>query len=239
MTILGVAVGVLIVLVVAVGQLGNKASGKLKDPQISYPAALLDGTAIGKAGAPVTMETYGDFQCPICAQHSLDVEPSLVAKYVAAGQLRIVHHDIDLLGRGGDESKIPAIGAYCANEQGKYWEYAHWIFNNQAGENQGGFKRARVIQIAVAAGLDEATFTACLDSAPAAAEVAAITAKATGQLGIDSTPTIYLNGQKNVGLKSPAEWGALIEAELAKASASPAASSAPAASPSASASAAP
>ena len=244
MTILGVAVGVLIVLVVAVGQLGNKASGKLVDPQISYPAALKDGTALGKADAPLTMEVYGDFQCPVCAKHSLDVEPTLVAKYVTDGNLRIVHHDIDLLGRGGDESKIPAIGAYCANEQGKYWDYAHWIFNNQSGENVGGFKRDRVIKIAVAAGLDEAKFTACLDDPAAAAEVAAITAKATNELGINSTPTIYLDGQQYVGLKTPTDWATIIDAALAKVNASaapsgsPAVSAAPSAVPSAAPSAA-
>ena len=46
------------------------------------------------------MEVYEDYQCPVCGRYSLDVEPSLVNEYVAAGKLRIVHHDIDLLGRG-------------------------------------------------------------------------------------------------------------------------------------------
>ena len=228
MTILGVAVGVLIVLVVAVGQLGNKGSGKFSDPGIAYPAALLDGTTIGKTDAALTMEVYGDFQCPICGRHSLDVEPTLVAKYVQDGKLRIVHHEIDLLGRGGDESRIPAIGAVCANDQHKYWEYSHWIYNNQAGENIGGFKRERVVQIAVAAGLDEAGFSTCLDSPAAADAVKTITDKATTELGINSTPTIYLNGTQSIGLKSPTQWAAMIDAELAKVNASPAASGSPA-----------
>ncbi len=233
MTIAAVIIGVLIVVVVGIGQLGSKATGTLKDPSMAYPAALQDGTALGKADAPVLMETYGDFQCPVCARNAIDTEPALM-DYVRAGQLRIVHHDIDLLGRGGNESLIPALGGYCANDQGKYWDYDHWIYNNQDGENQGGFRRERVIQIAVAAGLDEAKFTTCLDSAAATDAVSAITAKATTELGVNSTPTIYLNGTKYVGLKSAAEWGALITAELAKASASPAASA-----PAASASAAP
>ena len=224
MTVVGIAIGVLIVAVVAANQLGSKASGKLQDPQIAYPAALIDGNALGKASAPVLMETYGDFQCPVCAQNSLDTEPSLVAKYVANDQLRIVHHDINLLGRGGDESLIPALGGYCALQQGKYWDYSHWIYNNQDGENQGGFKRDRVIQIAAAAGLDQAAFTTCLDSSAASDAVSAITTKATGELGINSTPTIYLNGTQYVGLKAPSEWSTLIDAELAKASAAPAGS---------------
>ena len=237
MTILGIAAGVLIVLVVAVGQLGNRVTGKLADPQINYPAALLDGTAIGKADAPLTMEVYSDFQCPVCARHSLDIEPSLVARYVNDGTLRIIHHDIDLLGRGTDESKIPAIGAVCANEQGKYWNYSHWIYNNQDGENAGGFRKERVISIAAAAGLDEAAFATCLDTQPPADEVALITATAIEELGINSTPTMYLQGTQYVGLKSASDWGALIDAELAKlnaSSAAPSASAGASAAPSAS-----
>jgi protein-disulfide isomerase len=237
MTILGVAVGVLIVLVVGIGQLGNKASGKLVDPAINYPAALLDGTAIGKADAPLTMEVYGDFQCPVCARHSLDVEPSIVNSYVTNGSLRIVHHEIDLLGRGTDESKIPAIGAVCANDQGKYWSYAHWIYQNQDGENTGGFRKDRVIRIAAAAGLDEAAFSTCLDSQPPADQVASVTAKATNELAISSTPTMYLAGVQYVGLKTASDWAKLIDAALAKQnapSAGPSASAGASAAPSAS-----
>jgi protein-disulfide isomerase len=221
MTIAGVVVGVLIVAFVAVNQLGGKVTGELKDPGFQYPAALIDGATLGSADAPVVMEVYGDFQCPVCGRHSLDVEPSLVNKYVTSNQLQIVHHDINLLGRGGDESLTPALGGYCAIEQGKYWDYNHWIYNNQDGENQGGFRKERVIQIATAAGLDEAAFTTCIDSQPARDFVDNITNVAINQLGINSTPTVYLNGTQYVGLKSATDWAALIDAELAKSSPTP------------------
>ena len=60
MTIAGIAVGVLIVVVVAAGQLGGRASGKLSDPGFAYPAALLDGSNAGTVGAPVVMQVYED-----------------------------------------------------------------------------------------------------------------------------------------------------------------------------------
>jgi protein-disulfide isomerase len=221
MTIAGIAVGVLIVVLVAAGQLGNRVTGRLDDPGFSYPAALLDGPSLGSPDAPVVMEMYEDFQCPVCARYSLDVEPTLVAQYVANGQLRIEHNDLDLLGRGTNESLMPALGAYCANEQGSYWPYAHWVYSNQDGENQGGFRRERVVQIAVAAGVEEAAFTACLDSAPAAEHVAGTTAAGL-QLGVNSTPTAYINGTPVVGLQTAAEYGRLIEAALAAASGAPA-----------------
>jgi protein-disulfide isomerase len=230
MTIAGIAIGVLIVVVVGIGQLGNRATGTLSDPGFTYPAALLDGAAIGSTDAPVVLEVYEDYQCPVCAKYSLDVEPALVNKYVTAGQLRIQHNDIAILGSGaaGDESMITAKGAYCANEQGLYWPYAHWIYDNQEGENQGGFRQERVTQIAVAAGVEEQAFTTCMNGDAALAEVGATTSKALG-LGINSTPTMYLGGQQIVGLKSVSELSALIDAELAKASGAPS-SAAPSAS---------
>jgi protein-disulfide isomerase len=230
-TIAAILVGVLIVAVVAVGQLGGKVSGTFKDPGTAYPAALLDGASIGKADAPVALEVYEDFQCPVCAQYSLSVEPILVNQYVQAGTLRIVHHDIAILGRGGvdDESKLAAAGATCANKQGAYWTYAHWVYDNQDGENAGGFRRDRLTAIAEAAGLDPTTFTSCIDDPATVQVVADITTKAVG-LGISSTPTMYIGDQQIVGLKSAQQLGALIEA--AAASPSPSASDA-AASPSA------
>lgn len=231
MTIAGVIVGVLIVVVVGINQLGGKVSGTLEDPAMAYPAALLDGTAIGKADAPVVMDVYEDYQCPVCARYSRDVEPALVSQYVTAGTLRIVHHDLGILGRGGpdDESVLTARGAYCANTQGRYWDYAHWVYANQDGENAGGFRRERLTAIAEAAGLEPAAFGTCLDDAATAAAVDAANAK-SAELGINSTPTSYIGGQQIVGLKSAAELGALIEAELARLSASPAASPAASAS---------
>ncbi|MEW6223822.1 MAG: thioredoxin domain-containing protein [Chloroflexota bacterium] len=226
-------VGVLIVVVVAVNQLGSRVTGTFDDPGTAYPADLLDGATIGKADAPVTLEVYEDFQCPFCAQYSLSTEPVLVSRYVTPGTLRIVHHDIAILGRGGseDESKLTATGATCANRVGMYWDYAHWVYNNQDGENAGGFRRERLTAIAEAAGLEPGAFGACLNDASAIQEVAAATTDATN-LGINSTPTMYVNGTQINTTLSPDEIGAQIEA--AAASAAPSASAG--ASPSASAS---
>ena len=227
-----VLVGVLIVAVVAVNQLGNRATGTLSDPGTAYPAALLDGVTIGTADAPVTLEVYEDFQCPYCAQYSLSTEPVLVSRYVQSGGiLRIVHHDIAILGRGGadDESKLTATGATCADREGMYWDYAHWVYNNQDGENAGGFRRERLTAIAEAAGLERGAFSACLNDATAIQEVADATTQATN-LGINSTPTMYVNGKEITTTLSPDEIGAEIEAAAASAAPSPSGAASPGAS---------
>ena len=176
MTLVGILAGAIIVAVVAFGQLGDRASGQLTDPGIEYPATIQDGRTLGTADAPVTLEVWEDYQCPVCARYALEVEPSIVREYVTPGRVRIVHHDISILGRTSpetptNESTIPAKGAYCANEQDLYWPYAHWIYGNQDGENRGGFRTERVTDIAVAAGVEEAAFSACIATPEALASV--------------------------------------------------------------------
>jgi protein-disulfide isomerase len=221
-------IGVLIVVFVAVQQLGGKATGgSFTDPGINYPAALLDGKEIGNKDAPVTLEVWEDFQCPVCARHSLSVEPILVEKYVKNGILRIVHRDLAFLGRGDpDESLLAASGATCALPQGKYWDYSHWVYANQDGENQGGFRMERLKAIAAAAGVDVTNFESCVNDAATISEVKQSTQTGVG-LGINSTPTMFINGTMVTppGLKSPDELGALIEA--AAASPAPSASATP------------
>ena len=220
-------VGVLIVVFVAANQLGSRVTGTFDDPGINYPAALLDGRTIGNADAPVTLEVWEDDQCPVCAKHTLSVEPLLVEQYVKTGVLRIVKKDLAFLGRGGsdDESVLAASGAVCSNQQDKYWDYTLWVYNNQDGENAGGFRRERLKAIAEAAGVDVTNWDTCIDAAETRAEVTASTDEGVG-LGINSTPTMVLGGQQIVGLQTVEQLGALIEAEAAKASASPAASAA-------------
>ncbi len=233
MTFAGIGVGLLIVIVVAIGQLGGTT--KLKDPAISYPAALVSGATLGKADAKVTIEVYGDFQCPFCAQYDLNIEPVLVNKYVTTGVARVVHHDFEFIGqqKADRESQRASAGAVCAVAQGKYWDYSHWVFNNQIGENVGSYKLERLVAIAAAAGLDTAAFGTCLNDPATLATVDAATKEALTVRNIVSTPTIFINGVSadwGKTVRNADQLGALIDA-AAKGTASPAPSSSASAKP--------
>jgi protein-disulfide isomerase len=199
---------------------GQKAADPttLVTPASPTPVALADGAALGKADAPVTLEVWTDFQCPVCGQYARTVEPQLVAKYVTPGTLRIVHHDAAFQGAksgaGYDESVEAAAGARCAADQRGYWPFQDWAFANQSGENQGAFAAARLASIASAAGLDVPAWKACVATGDqqAAARTATQSALASG---VNATPTLSINGQVIVGLRSVAELSALIDAAAA------------------------
>jgi len=192
----------------------------LVTPASPTPVTLAQGRTLGKADAPVTLEVWTDFQCPVCGVYARTVEPLLVSRYVTPGTLRIVHHDAAFQGEKSsspyDESVEAAAGARCAADRNAYWPFQDWVFANQNGENAGAFAATRLTSIASAAGLDITTWKACLATGTAQAAARTETAAAVAS-GINATPTMRLNGETIVGLKSITDLGARIDAAAAAA----------------------
>ena len=216
----GIGVIVLGALILLTSQGTAIDTAGLVTPASPTPVSLADGRAIGAADAPVTLELWSDFQCPSCGQFARTVEPALVSRYVAPGTLRIVHHDAAFQGaKSGsayDESVEAAAGARCAAAQGAYWPFHDWVFANQKGENQGAFAAARLASMASAAGLDVTAWKSCVASGTEQAAARSETAEALAA-GVNATPTMKLNGQTIVGLRSVTDLGGLIDAAAAAA----------------------
>jgi protein-disulfide isomerase len=198
-----IVVGAVALIVVLNQKSPGTASGSgLITPTTSYPAGLENGEVLGKANAPVTLEIYGDFQCPVCGVLARSYLPQLVAEFVTTGKVKIAPRDLNFRGGTGgqDESTNSAIAASCAADQGKYWEFHDMLFWNQAGENQGAFSNDKLQAMANEIGLNRSTWDACRDQASRATTVAATTSQALAA-GINSTPTLLLNGKvASVGL---------------------------------------
>ena len=211
-------IGVVIIAVLLISQGTAPKSidtSGLKESVVLVPAGLADGRTLGKADAPVTLDVWSDYQCPVCGQFAELVEPTLIRTYVTSGTLRIVDHDAAFQGQNSsssfDESVESAAGARCAADQDLYWEFNNLLFANQIGENVGAFRDERLRAIATKAGVDVTAWDACRATGEQQAAVRAETADAVS-LGINATPTMRLNGQMIVGLHSAADLGALIEA---------------------------
>jgi protein-disulfide isomerase len=171
----------------------------LQAPAHEMPTDLADAMTLGSAGAPVTIELYEDYQCPICGQFVNTELWRLVNDFVRPGLVRITTHDIAILDQGTDESEAAATAARCANDQSKYWSFHDWIYANQAGENEGGFATDRLEAIALAAGLDSSTYEACMAAGTERTTIQQTTQAAVAA-GFTQTPTLVINGQKFAGL---------------------------------------
>ena len=199
-------------------------------PSTAIPSVPVDGTSLGSPSAPVQIQIYSDFQCPICGRLAREYLPRLIADFVTTAQVRIEDRAIAFLGTGDpDESLDAATAAECAAPQGRYWQFHDLLFWNQAGENRGAFSRDRLKAIAVAAGLDIPTWQACFDGLTVRASIQQATSAALGA-GINSTPTLVINGQKVVGLPRSYDDLATYLRQVV-ASAPPAGGSSPATSP--------
>jgi protein-disulfide isomerase len=104
-----------------------------------------------------------------------------------------------------------AEAAHCAGDQGKYWEMHDAMFENIRNLFVPALK-----ETARKLGLDGAKFDACLDSGRHAANVRA-DYQLGEQMGVSSTPTIYINGRALVGAQPFEAFKQIIDEELARA----------------------
>ena len=161
-----------------------------------------DQPAKGNANASVTIVEFTDFQCPICAQQHPVME-RIVSEF--GDRVRLVVRDFPL----SQHANAPkaAEAAEAAREQGKYWEYVTVLFRNQSALGVDKLK-----QYASEIGLDRVRFDAALDSGKFAEKVQRDVLDGD-KLGINGTPTLYVNG-KRVSDRSYEGLKATLEAVL-------------------------
>jgi protein-disulfide isomerase len=87
-----------IVMATALSLSARPASQAAKTPSGQAPAS---GSAsfkkiIGSPSAPITMEIFGDFQCPACRNFFESTVKQVIDDYVIPGKVVIVHHDFPL-----------------------------------------------------------------------------------------------------------------------------------------------
>lgn len=116
----------------------------------------------------------------------------------------------------GPESQYAAEASECAADQGAFWEYHDFLFEHQAGENQGAFSKDNLKRFAADLGLDSKVFNECLDTGKYTELVQTMTQTAQS-LGVSSTPAFVINGRAILGAQPFNAFEQIIQQELAKA----------------------
>jgi protein-disulfide isomerase len=162
--------------------------------------------SIGSASAPVTLVEFSDFQCPFCQR----VAPTLKqVKDKYGDKVRVVWKDFPLTQIHPQAFKA-GEAAHCAADQGKFWEYHDRLFANQQALQPNDLKKH-----AADLGLDATAFASCLDTSKYGERVRDGVAEGS-RLGVNSTPTIYINGRVLSGAQPFETFVSLIDEELAK-----------------------
>lgn len=169
-----------------------------------------DSPAWGPADAKVTIVEFSDFECSFCARFVRDTYSEIKAKY--GDQVRFVfkHFPIEQIHPNAERA---SLGAACAAEQGKFWEYHDILFANQS-----ALSRDALISHAQRAGVaDAAKFTTCLDEAKYASTIVADLQEGVS-IGVNGTPTFFINGLPLVGAQPYSAFERAIEQALKVAS---------------------
>lgn len=162
--------------------------------------------SLGSRSAPVTLVEFSDFQCPFC----LRVAPTMKQIRAAYGdKVRIVWKDFPLTQIHPQAFKAGEAGQ-CAAEQGKFWEFHDRVFENQQAMQLDDLKR-----YAASVGVDADRFNTCLDTSRHAEVVRDGVAQGT-RLGINSTPTVFINGRRVSGAQPYEVFAAIIDEELSR-----------------------
>ena len=176
----------------------KKQKAILKYRDIKFNPYRVKGNTLGAEKADVVIELYSDYVCPLCYIHNIMLHKAVHD----FSNIKIIHHNYPF-----DKECNPYIsvnmhpnacfmakGAIAARNQGNYWEMSSLLYENQP------TKMADMLKLADQLGFDKDKFTADFNSEETSKEIENELQKAVN-LEIDSTPTMYINGDKIVGVK--------------------------------------
>jgi protein-disulfide isomerase len=157
----------------------------------STPATVAATPAIGAAlKTTVTLEEFGDYQCPPCG----GLHPLLKQVKSAYGErVKFVFYHLPLTSVHKNALDA-AHAAVAAGLQGKFWEMHDLLYENQKVWSELDDIRPVAKDFARQLGLDLDIFALDMDGPKVRAKVAADIQRATA-LKVDSTPTLFLDGQ--------------------------------------------
>ena len=158
--------------------------------------ALLTSEYLTNNGSPkngfddavISIVEFGDYQCTFCYKFHQNTLNAIKIQYIDTGKVSFVYRDFQLNGR---DSILAAEASYCADDQGKYWEYHNMLFSNWAGENTGWITESLLLDIANFMDLNIIEFHDCLNQHTHYQKVIDNENYAK-QIGINATPSFLI-----------------------------------------------
>ncbi len=179
--------------------------------EIERAISLEDQPTQGPANAPVTLIEYADLECPQCARLHDILENEVVPKY--GNKLRIVFKEFPLTNIHA-WAMTAALAQECVYQidPAQYVPFRTQVFTNQAtltGDNA----RDMLLHFAAEVGIDNMKLAACIDNKASLPRVEA--SRREGEaLGVNSTPTSFVNGHVVVGAPDLAALSKIIDEAL-------------------------
>ena len=138
---------------------------QLDTEQVNTPLKISidNDPTIGNLNAPIIIIEFSDFQCPFCARFHVETLPLIMNEYINENQVKLVFKDFPI--QSIHPNALPAsMASECANEQGKFEEMYHMLFEKQKEWNNQNTDNVIITftQYALEIGLEEEKFDYCL-----------------------------------------------------------------------------
>jgi protein-disulfide isomerase len=230
--VIGAAVVIVVVILVATG--GGEKKGIAKPPAGGGGESAVQkevkkllggipqaGNTLGSPSAPVTLQYFGDLQCPICREFSEGALKPLIEKYVRAGKLKIEYRNLETATREPETFRTQQIAALAAGKQNKGWYYIE-LFYHQQGQEDTGYVTEKYLQELArqVPGMNLATWTADRGNGEFTNTITT-DAQAANNSGFTGTPSFLLGktgGQmsklESSSLKDPSSFESAINSLL-------------------------
>ncbi len=167
-----------------------------------WPASIGVPTR-GPLDAPVVIVEFSDFECPFCARVA-PVLDELLRAYPSKIRLVFKHSPLP----SHPKAPLAHEAALAAGDQAKFWEMHDLLFANQR-----RLDARDLVRYAKQLDLDMKAFNQALRSHRYRAMVEQDLTEARG-LGVDATPTFFINGRKVVGARPLADFKKVVETQL-------------------------
>ena len=170
----------------------------LKYSKIKVNPYRIDGNLLGNDNADVVIELYSDYVCPLCYINNIMLHQATKE----FKNIKIMHHNYPF-----DKECNPYIivnmhpnacfmskGAIAARNQNNYWGMSSLLYENQPKNME------QMLKLADKLGFDKEKFIKDFNN-PLTAKEINNEINTADELEIDATPTMYINGEKIVGVK--------------------------------------
>jgi protein-disulfide isomerase len=183
-----------IILGISVGIFLGFSSQTQNNSQFTSSSLINGGSPImGDSNAQITILEWGDYQCTFCYKFHQNTLNIIDEQYIKNGKVQLIFKDFPL---NGPDSFLAAEATYCAEDQGKYWQYHNELYNNWGGEKTGWITRESLDVFAITINLNLDEFNACLDDQKYQKRVKTLY-EFGKEIGIDATPSfLVFNDQK-------------------------------------------
>lgn len=166
----------------------------------------LPDIGLGDPDAPVVMVDYSSMTCPHCARFHTASLPSIKADYIDAGNVYYIFREFPLDARARAASML----ARCADEA-LYHDVVDILFERQREWATAANPADALFSIVAQAGYTQETFNACLTNRDLETAIVAGAERGAEEFGVASTPTIFINGTRFPGARSPEEYAEIID----------------------------